>query len=163
MAQSLFPTAADKKQAHRWFAVEYNNQAWDLLDQPNRSPDDNERLIALAHAAYLHWLEAGDQLNEQRAWCLLATCYTLGRRALEGVRAAEHCLRLAERNGDQQTPFDRATAHGCAALAFGYASMVARASEQANLAAAAADQLEEDDRAVFSRYYGLHRSRAAMA
>ena len=27
----------DLAQAHRWFAIEFNNQAWELVEKPSRS------------------------------------------------------------------------------------------------------------------------------
>jgi hypothetical protein len=57
----------DVAQAHRWFAVEPNNLAWDLAEMANRSPDNTERMIHAAHAACFHWLEAGNVLNHLRA------------------------------------------------------------------------------------------------
>lgn len=159
MTQVPFQTT-DETKVHRWFGVEYNNEAWELVERPTRTAEETERMIALAHAALLHWSEAGNALNEQRAWCLLATAYTLGKKHLEGVFAAEKCLALAAKNDEVQTTFDRATAHGCAMQAYGAASMVMRASEQAKLAHAAAEQLDEDDRAVYQKLYGLQRTRA---
>lgn len=150
----------DEVKVHRWFGVEYNNEAWNLVERPSRTPAENERMVALAHAALLHWSKAGNELNEQRAWCLLATAETLAGRNREAIFAAEKCLELAAKNGDAQTTFDRATAHGCAMQAYGAASMVMRASEQAKLAHAAAEQLDEDDRAVYQKLYGLQRTRA---
>jgi hypothetical protein len=42
----------DIEHAHRWFAVELNNIAWNLVESPHRSPTDNERMINAAHAAF---------------------------------------------------------------------------------------------------------------
>lgn len=159
MVQAPFETA-DEAKVNRWFGVEYNNEAWDLVEKPSRTADETERMVALAHAALVHWLKAGNTLNEQRAWCLLATAQTLAGRKREAVYAAEKCLALAAKNDDEQSPFDRATAHGCAMQAYAAASMVMRASEQAKLAFAAAERLDEDDRAVYTKLYGLQRTRA---
>ncbi len=41
----------DPIEAHRWFAVEINNQAWDLLESDTRTEEDDELLRNTAHAA----------------------------------------------------------------------------------------------------------------
>jgi hypothetical protein len=41
------------KKAHRWFAVEGNNRAWDLAAKASRTPaEDSEMLLAAYAAAY---------------------------------------------------------------------------------------------------------------
>ena len=44
---------------HPEHAVESYNTAWDLLDSPSRTPDEEDRLLALAFASRHHWAEAG--------------------------------------------------------------------------------------------------------
>ncbi len=44
---------------HRELAVDIYNAAWDLLDSPARTPDDDDRLLGLAFASRHHWGEAG--------------------------------------------------------------------------------------------------------
>ena len=60
-------------QAHRWFAVELNNRAWDLVEATERSPDETDEMIDSAHAACLHWRAVGVPLNALR----LSACYRL--------------------------------------------------------------------------------------
>ncbi len=144
----------DLARAHRRFAVELNNLAWDLLETPNRTPADDERMIHAAHAACFHWLEVGGPLNHLRAECLLATAYAsvgLGEAAL---RHAERCMALSNEAGDTQTTFDRATAHGCASLAYASVGRMAEANSQHDLAKAAAEQFDDPSEGmVFARWY----------
>ena len=150
MAEAPF----DVSRAHRWFAVECNNLGWDLLEKSDRTADENERMIHAAHAACFHWLHAGNLLNHLRAQCLLATVYARAGLPEAAVRHAEKCLALSREAGETQTPFDLATAHGCAALAYrlaGNASLAAAAQQQA---LAAAEKLTTaDDRSVFDSLY----------
>ena len=53
----------DLAQAHRWFAIEFNNQAWDLVEKVNRTADETQQMIHAAHASILHWQSAGNALN----------------------------------------------------------------------------------------------------
>ncbi len=109
--------AFDQNVAHRWFAVEFNNQAWELVESPARTADDTERMLSLSHAARVHWQSAGDALNHQRAECLLATAYVAAGMPEPAQRHASRCLEWVATNEGTQSPFDRAAAYGCAARA----------------------------------------------
>jgi hypothetical protein len=50
----------DLARAHRWFSADCFNRVWTLLDKPDRTPDDSERMISLAHASLAHWRERAD-------------------------------------------------------------------------------------------------------
>ncbi|MFN0019032.1 MAG: hypothetical protein ACKVP0_12280 [Pirellulaceae bacterium] len=62
----------DLAKAQRWFAIECNNAAWELLDKPGRTADETERLLHVAHASVHHWLAAGNAMNQLRGVVLLA-------------------------------------------------------------------------------------------
>lgn len=133
----------DIKIAHRWFAVELNNLAWDLAEAGQRSPADTERMIHAAHGACFHWLQVGDLLNHLRAQCLLANAYARAGLAEPVIRHAERCVALSTEAGKQQTAFDRATAHGCAALAYAVAGQIDKARAQHTLARSAAEAFDD--------------------
>lgn len=144
----------DLSKAHRWFAVEYNNQAWELVEKSSRSADDIQQMVHMAHAALLHWQAVGTALNRQRAECLLASAYIAAREATSAVRHAERCLSLSAQNAADETAFDRATALGCAACAHELAGSTAQAQRLRTLAESAAASLDADDRRVFDQLYG---------
>lgn len=110
-------TPFDIVAAHRHFAVELNNRAWDLVEAEHRSDDETEQMIHAAHAALYHWSQVGSLLNRQRALCLLATACAVAERSSEARRYADECVAICRQEPDGQTAFDRATAHGCAAHA----------------------------------------------
>jgi hypothetical protein len=144
----------DVKLAHRWFAVELNNLAWDVVETEVISPPDVERMIHAAHAACFHWLEVGDGLNHLRAQCLLATAYAKAGLAESAVRHAERCLSLSAEAGTRQTAFDQATSHACAAAAYKLAGRLSDArSEYQNPLAAAAKFDDAGDMKVFEKLY----------
>jgi hypothetical protein len=144
----------DLARAHRWFAVECNNRAWELVEQVGRSAEETQEMLHLAHAALWHWREVGTALNRLRAECLLASAYTAAGDAAPAVRHAERCLSLLVENAVQETPFDRAAALACAAAAHALAGNVAQAERLRTLAQAAAAKLADDDREVFQKLYG---------
>jgi hypothetical protein len=144
----------DVAKAHRWFAIECNNAAWELAEKPGRSPDEARRMIDLAHAAAMHWDAVGTDLNRQRAENLLAAAYVAAGDALAAVRHAERCLSLSVQNAKEESPFDRAIALGCAAQAHALAGDSAQADRLRTLAKTAAAALDDEDRGVFERLYG---------
>src|SRR5687768_17517586 len=145
MAEAPFDVA----RAHRWFAVELNNVAWELVEARERSTADAERMIHAAHGSCFHWLQVGDLLNHLRAQCLVATAYLKAGITEAAVRHATRCLELSREAGDTQSAFDRATAYGCAAAAFAAAGRIDEARVQYQLALAAAEQFDDpDDRPV---------------
>jgi hypothetical protein len=144
----------DELKAHRWFAVEFNNRAWDLVEDANRSPDEDELMIHPAHAASLHWLKVGAVIHHLRGKCLLATAYAAARLGEAATRHDEKCLQLCKNAGDEPTAFDRASAYGSAANAYACAGNLVRAEENYRLAvAAAADCSDAADRQVIERLY----------
>jgi hypothetical protein len=50
----------DVARAHRWFAATCFNAAWNFIDKPERTPDEDERMLALAHASLWHWTQRDD-------------------------------------------------------------------------------------------------------
>lgn len=131
----------DLPRAHRWFAVECNNEAWELVERPARTADENDLMIHLAHAAYWHWLHAGEALNRLRALCLLATACNAAERRAEGRRYGEEALRLLDEISAKATPFDRASVLGCA-------------GEHAAFLEALRAISDHDERALLERLYG---------
>ncbi len=46
--------------AHRYFAVDCFNKAWDLIDQSERTPDEDQQMIGLGQASLWHWARRED-------------------------------------------------------------------------------------------------------
>jgi hypothetical protein len=115
MANASFDVA----QANRWFAVETNNLAWDLLESGTWTDAQSERMIDAAHAAAFHWSEVGTPLNYLRAQTLLTTMYARLGFTDAALRHAAKCRRASESIGAEQTPWDRACV--CAATAEAHA------------------------------------------
>ncbi len=119
----------DLNRAHRWFAVELNNLAWDVVEADSRTPDEMELMIHAAHGACYHWLQVGNILNHQRAQNLLAHAYLTAGEVNAALRHALKCLAIGEQAGDLQETFDIVTKHGIAALAFNLAQQHEQANE----------------------------------
>jgi hypothetical protein len=143
----------DLARAHTWFAVECNNQAWELVEKSSRTAEETQQMLHQAHAAAWHWAAVGTNLNRQRAECLLASAYVAAGDAAAAVRHGERCLSLSVENAGEETPFDRATSLACAAAAHALAGNHAQAERLRTLAAPAAEKLPDVDREVFDKLY----------
>jgi hypothetical protein len=56
---------ADEETAHwhRRFAIEMFNRSWDLLEEPERSTDDDAEMLAAAFGSAWHWQQVGTAEN----------------------------------------------------------------------------------------------------
>lgn len=63
-------------EAHRHFAIDANNRAWQLAENPDASTVRDE-LLNLAHASAFHWQAIGTQVETMRATMLLANVHAL--------------------------------------------------------------------------------------
>ena len=102
-------TPVDTEKIHRWFAVECNNRAWDLLENKRTAEEDLE-LVHIAHASAHHWAKGGNVLNHARAECVVANAHAALGDGSAAMRHAKLCLQLNEANGDDCTDWDRAFA-----------------------------------------------------
>ena len=103
--------------AHRWFAKTLNNQAWDLLELEQFTPDQGELMQNTAHAAWRHWWEIGDVTNHV-AECLLAHVHVALGEPAAAVHHAERLLQLADKSGESLAAFDQVFPHDAAASAY---------------------------------------------
>jgi hypothetical protein len=146
------PTAPfDVPQANRWFGVEFNNAAWDLIEAPSRTADETERLLRLAHASCLHWESIGTPANEQRGLVLLTMAHSVAGLGARAVALAEWCLAVGNAHDNLLTPFDRAAAAACMARALSSMGRSADAADWESQSQFLAAALEKDDRSVIQR------------
>jgi hypothetical protein len=93
-------TMPDHADLHRWFAVELNNDTWDLVDSglsEDTAPAEQERALYAAYAAAYHWLQAGTVANHGRAEHLIAAvAVAIGRLDEAGQHAARYACLIAE-------------------------------------------------------------------
>jgi hypothetical protein len=45
----------DEREAHQYFAIEAFNGAWELIEKPNRTPDEDALMLERAFASRWHW------------------------------------------------------------------------------------------------------------
>ncbi len=93
----------DPAEAHRWFSTRCFNRAWERIDRPQRTDDENEEMIRLAHASLWHWTERADCRDRHIAtgYWQLSRVYAL----VGEVQNARKYGRLSLDNAPPDEPF----------------------------------------------------------
>jgi len=99
------------EEAQQYFAKMLNGKAWDLLQKPNRSKQEDELMIYSAYASGFHWLMAGTGLHHQRAEWLIAHVYSELGSIESALQHATRCFELTEEFTDLMKDFDWAYAY----------------------------------------------------
>ena len=122
----------DLAAAHRYFAAECFNRAWDLIDKPVRTPEEDQDMIHLNQASLYHWSQREDCTNRNLSvgnW-QASRIYALLGQADNARRYAELSLHYGQAEG----PFYLGYAHEAlarAALLAGKPEKVAEYLQQA--------------------------------
>ena len=143
----------DLAKANRWFAIELNNRAWDLLEKRDRSEAETAEMIHAAHASTYHWGQAGTGIHAVRARNLLATVYVAAGCGQSAWGYAQEGLRALDGLQEDSTPFDRGAILGSLAQS---ARLIGKESESQRYfldADSIWQGLEPDERALLERLY----------
>jgi len=140
----------DLASAHRYFAASCFNLAWELIDKPDRTPDEDERMVQLNQASLWHWGQRADcqAKNLSIGYWQSSRIHVLLGRAGEAMRYAELCL--------SQTPPDDVFLMGYAHEALARAALLAcdaaEGARQLSIATAfAARVTDPEDRQLLER------------
>lgn len=137
-------------EAHRLFAINLNNEVWELLEKPSRTREENDRMICAAHASCCHWLEVGSVVNHQRGEWLISRVYSVLGFSETALYHAQRCLELTETNFNLMRDFDIAFAYEGMARAYAVAGNASSAREYTQKASAAGKKvMDEEDKNVF--------------
>jgi hypothetical protein len=92
------PPSFDEAAAHRYFSAACFNRTWELLDKPERTPEDNDLLIAAALASLWHWRQRLDcaRRNLSIGYWQISRVYSVLGQAQNAWRYAEWCLKVSE-------------------------------------------------------------------
>jgi hypothetical protein len=88
---------------HRRLAARFFNETGGLLDRPDRSAEDDLRMIHMAHASRMHWEFAGTARNRNVGEWQIGRVYSVLGMKGPALYHAENSLRIAMENG--LTPF----------------------------------------------------------
>jgi uncharacterized protein YndB with AHSA1/START domain len=102
---------------HRYQGVEANNTAWELINKPSRTAEEDEDMLRRAYAASYHWARATGRgpANAARADWLLAKVQLLVGQPELSLRYADRCLAACREHGLED--FDLAYGHEARARA----------------------------------------------
>jgi len=84
----------DLAAAHKYFAAQCFNQAWDLIDKPERSAQEERLMVALNQASIYHWLNRPDCGAQQLSvgYWQASRIQALLKNGAEALRLGQVCL-----------------------------------------------------------------------
>jgi tetratricopeptide (TPR) repeat protein len=133
----------------RLLAAQLFNETWRLMEQEDRSRDDDDRMIHTAHASRYHWGQVTDANRAQLArgeW-QISRVYTVLGRPEPALHHARRVLDICQENGIGD--WDLAFAYEALARAFAVAGDAGQTRSYTDQALAAAKEIaEDDDRAI---------------
>lgn len=134
-------TAFSPEDAHQFFSKHCFNRAWDLIDKPHRTPEDNEQMIHLAHASIWHWSERPDCTDKNLSigyWQLSRIYAQIG----DGASAAKYAQICLEKS-PKEDPFLLGYAHEALARAAKIQGNTAKAKEHHAEASRLAETIDD--------------------
>ena len=84
----------DQELAHKHFSTSCFNQAWELIDKPQRTDEENARMICLALTSLWHWTQRPDCSNENLSigYWQVSRAYALAGQADNARKYGRLCL-----------------------------------------------------------------------
>ena len=143
--------------AHRWFAIECNNHAWEWLETGERTPEAALAAIHLTHASCYHWGQVGTTIHQARAAYLLTDVYALAGWGDAALRLATVAAELLTAAGTDAADWDRAFVSDASARAAVAAGQLEHAHRLRAEAAVLGEQIaDSEDRQVFVAWFARH-------
>lgn len=89
----------DRTEAHRVFSVECFNACWSLIDQVDRTEEEDEQMLLLAMASLWHWTQREDatDVNLSVGYWQVSRVHALRRQGDEARRYGQLALEAAQR------------------------------------------------------------------
>lgn len=139
-----------EKDEHKKMAISLFNKVWDLMENPDRTEDENLEMIHMVHTSRYHWGIAGQPVNLSRGEWQISRVYTVLNRAEPALFHAKRNLEICLSNkiGD----FDLAFAYEALARAYQIAGDVENVQQYKKLAYEAAEDIakKEDKKVVLN-------------
>src|SRR5262245_27775596 len=84
----------DTAKAHRYFSANCFNKAWEFIEKPDRTPDEDEQMIRLSQASMWHWTQREDckRQNLSIGYWQLSRVYAIAGRPDDARRYGQLCL-----------------------------------------------------------------------
>lgn len=136
------PERLDPDQEQRLAATLFN-ATWDLLEHADRTLDQDDEMLHLAHAARHHWGRVGTAVHRVRGEWQCSRVYAVLGRAEPALHHARRTLDLCTEHGIAD--FDLAYAYEAMARAEALAGDTEQAQAFLTSARQAVEQITEDD------------------
>lgn len=133
----------DVAAAHRYFSASCFNNAWTEIDKAERTLEETERMLLLAHASMWHWTERGDATptNMSIGYWQLSRVHALAGEPESARKYARMCLEVTP----EDDPFCAGYAHEAASRAEQVAGNDASAAEHLAEARRLLDQVTDEE------------------
>ena len=130
----------DSATAHRHFSAHCFNAAWELIDKPERTPEETEQMIQRTMASLWHWNQCEDctPTNLSIGYWQAARVYALADQADSAHKYAQLCLDITP----EDDPFCLGYAHEALARAELLAGNTTAAKEHLSKATELVRQIE---------------------
>jgi hypothetical protein len=107
----------DQQAAHRYFSATCFNKAWELMDKPERTSEEDEMMIRLSLASHWHWTQREDyaKTNESIAYWQTSRIYAMLGHGETARHYGQLCLKASQ--DEDIPPFALGYAHEALARA----------------------------------------------
>ncbi|MDP4163672.1 MAG: hypothetical protein Q8898_11260 [Bacillota bacterium] len=131
--------------SHKQLAVSCFNKVWDLLDQENRTFEEDEQMIHLSHSSFWHWgqVEEHTSQNISIGYWQLARVYAVVGQGETALRYAQRCIDESEQAN--LAPFYIGYAYEAAARAYAVLNQDEQAKAAKNTAFEFAEKVIIED------------------
>ena len=131
---------------HRRLGVELYNGTWELIERPDRTPDEDDEMLYRAHASGYHWLQAPHTTaNRARSHWLCSRVHAIAGQPEGALYHARRCLELVESAPAEIEDWDLAGAREALARAHLTAGETEEARRHYELARKEAAKIAEGD------------------
>jgi hypothetical protein len=151
---TTFRFSVDDKDDTRRLAVAAHEESWRLLEKSDRTPEEDRRMIASAHASLEHWKKVGTFIEEQRGNWLVARVYIQLGLIEPSLEFARRTMEITAAHHQELADYDRAFAKELAARAWALAGNLVRARAHHADAHMLGEAIgDNDDRREFFRQF----------
>jgi hypothetical protein len=142
---------ADRDIDHAAIAAALFNRVWELLEQPVRTPEQDDEMLHAAHASRHHWGQLQEVARMARGEWQCSRVYVVLERPEPALHHARRCLDLCAAHPDRIESFDLPAAHEALARAHALAGVAETAREQHAIATALLPAIDDpDDREIIA-------------
>jgi len=140
------------REEQRQLGVDLFNHVWTLLENPNRTPEQNDEMLDATYASAYHWSKAGTTANIARSQWQISRVYCELGRPEPALYHAGRCVAYCESDPDAMEDWDLPFAFEALARAHLTAGDTAEAKRVADQTRELAAQIEDEkDREILER------------